>query len=377
MVAADAAARRRRTALIAAAALAALAGAWVGSREDGEETGPAAVDSAPTCPDEIASDTGRLVGQGLIVRMEDSATPELLRSARRGEIGGVVLFPSPDVAREALAAEVSALRDAAEAGGAPVPLVMIDQEGGEVKRLAAEPPDRSPAELALGGEEAARAEGVATGRALTGYGVDVDLAPVLDLGAEGSFVAERAFGSEPATVSLLGTAFGEGLQAQGVAATAKHFPGLGQATANSDLEPSIVEGSVAQLKPGIEPFRAAIEAGFGLVMISNSTYAAYDARRPAGLSPRIVTDLLRGELGYDGVVITDDLGAGALAGAGVRESEAAVGASAAGADLLLFALSDASEARSALLRAVRKGELERSGLLASCVRVTALRERFG
>jgi beta-N-acetylhexosaminidase len=200
---------------------------------------------------------------------------------------------------------------------------------------------------------------------------------VLDLpSSTESFIASRTFGSDPEQVSGTGTAFADGLQRQGVAATAKHFPGLGAAVVNTDEAPSTIDASRAELADGLEPFRAAIQRQVALTMVSNATYAAYDESRPASQSRRVIEGLLRRKLGFEGVVITDDLGAGALAGAGIGEAEAAVGAAAAGADLLLFALSDGSQARAALLRALRGGELDRAGLVESCERVRALRARF-
>lgn len=369
-------ARRRRAALLAVAAVATGTGVVIGAGSD--DTGQVAAPALPpTCPETIAGDDRRLVGQMLVVRMESVATEALLRAARRGEIGGVVVFPQPSTAPDELRAELAELRGAARNGGAPPPVVAIDQEGGEVKRLAELPPERSPSEIAAQGVEAASEEGLATGRALARVGVVADLAPVLDVaGGPDAFIASRTFGEDPAQVAALGVAFGEGLQSAGVAASAKHFPGLGTATVNTDLEPSVVEADRRSLARGLEPFRAAVEAGFGLVMVSSATYPALGGERPASQSPRVVDGLLRERLGFEGVVISDDLGAGALAGSGIDEGEAAVGAAAAGVDLLLFALSDGAAARTALLRALRRGELDRERLLASCARVTALRERF-
>jgi beta-N-acetylhexosaminidase len=374
-------ARRRLVPLAAVAALAAVAGAIVGAGgDDGEEPGPGSGPSAETrfeCPAEVAADPRRLVGQMLIVRMEATATDGMRRALRRGEIGGVVLFPPAGTGQGELRREIQALRDAAAGAGAPAPLVMVDQEGGEVKRLPALPPDRPPARIAAAGETFAFDEGRATGVALTALGIDVDLAPVLDVPATpDAFIASRAFGDDPAVVARTGAAFGDGLAAAGVAATAKHFPGLGLATVNTDLAPSSIDATRRQLEPGVEPFRAAVSAGFGLVMVANATYPAYDGERMASLSPRVIDGLLRRRLGFDGVVITDDLGAGALVDGGIDEGEAAVGAARAGADLLLFALSSGADARAALVRGLRDGRLERRALIASCARTTALRARL-
>ncbi len=301
------------------AALAAVAGLIVGagSGDDGgdaaETGGDAAAPPPPACPTEIASSVRRLAGAGVMVRMEDTATDELLALARAGELGGVILFPSTGAAVSALGDEVSRLRRAARRAGFPEPLVAIDQEGGEVKRLPEEPPETAPSTIAAEGNAAtARAEGTATGKALAGIGIDVDLAPVLDLGLEGSFIASRSFGVDPGPVAELGLAFADGLGEAGLAATAKHFPGLGLAVANTDLGPSVIEATREELAPGLRPFRRASEAAIPAIMVSNAIYTAYDAERPATLSPKIVGGLLRRDSGYDGVVVTDDLGAGAI-----------------------------------------------------------------
>ena len=367
-------ARRRRYALLAVGAAAAVAGAAVGAGSDDEGDSPVTAAGAPECPDEVATSPRRLVGQMLIVRMESVATPALLRAVRRGDIGGVVLFPTAPVDERGLAQEIAALRRAAAAGGAPDPLVMIDQEGGEVKRLPDAPPLLTQGQLAEADQKTALREGMRTGRALSRLGIDVDLAPVLDLpGSEGAFIESRALGDSAQQVAEIGTKFAEGLQSAGVSATAKHFPGIGLATVNTDTAPSVIDVSRADLAPGLEPFTAAAWSPFDLVMISNATYPAYDAERPASLSPRLIEGLLRRTLGFQRVVITDDLGAGALTGAGIGEGQAAVGAARAGADLLLFALSDGAAARAALLRALRRGELDRAALVESCARTHLLR----
>jgi beta-N-acetylhexosaminidase len=369
---------RRRIGLGAVAVTAAGLGAWIGAgSESGDDSSSGRAGASPTppsCPDEVASDPRRLAGQMLVVRFEGTATPELMRAARRGEIGGVIAFPPAGADPEDVRAAIARLQDAARSAGAPPLLVATDQEGGGVKRFPTLPPLTSPVELAAAGEAAATAEGRDTGRALRQIGVNADLAPVLDVPAvSGAFMAGRSFGSEPATVAAAGVGFANGLSDAGVAATAKHFPGLGRATANTDLGPSVVGGSRAELAPDLEPFRAAVDAGVSLVMTSNATYAALDEERPASLSPG-VTRLLRDRLGFEGVVITDDLFAGAISEAGYGPGDAAVAAAQAGADLLLFARLPAPEALPALTAAIRRGSLDRQALLDACVRNLALRE---
>jgi beta-N-acetylhexosaminidase len=372
-------AARRRVVLIAAALAAGGLGAYVGSRSDSaeedRETARKAVEAVqPTCPSEVASDPRRLAGQMLIVRFDGTATEELVRAARHGEIGGVIAFPPPGADRAGLRDAIADLQRAARAGGHPPLLVATDQEGGDVKRFSELPPHVVPAELGAAGEAAAEAAGRETGSALARIGVNADLAPVLDVPTvSGAFMTARSFASDPARVAATGTGFAVGLDEAGVAATAKHFPGLGRATANTDLGPSTIAGSRADLAPDLEPFRSAVDAGVAMVMTANATYPALDPDRPASLS-RSVTRLLRGELGFEGVVITDDLLAGAISAAGYGPGPAAVAAAGAGADLLLFAPLPAPDALPALVAAIRRGNLDREPLLDSCVRNLALRE---
>jgi beta-N-acetylhexosaminidase len=370
-----AAARRRRAALIATALISAAAGLVVGSRAGDEmAVDPPTATAQAECPPEIATDGDRLVGQLLMVRMEARATADLRRAVRRQRLGGVIVFPPEGIAPQALATQIDVLRRVAHRAGAPQPLVAIDQEGGEVKRLPGLAPAQGAPDLKRPAE--ARFAGTATGEDLSSLGIDVDLAPVLDLAGPDSFISSRAFGTEPATVSASGVAFGEGLQEAGVAATAKHFPGLGLASVNTDEAPTAIEASRRDLAPGLEPFRAAVDADFGLVMAANAVYGAVDPELPASLSPQVIDGLLRERLGFGGVVITDDLGAGAIVSSGFDEGDAALAAARAGADLLLFALSDGSEARRSLLRALSRGKLARAELLDSCARITSLRERL-
>jgi beta-N-acetylhexosaminidase len=369
--------RRRRLAALAVLAVAAVGAVLAGRAilgNDDEIENPA----ASPAPDPLAGvSLQQLLGQRLMVRMTDSATPQLVELARRGTIGGVILFPPPDARPRELSGEVERLQRAASRGDNPPLLVAVDQEGGPVKRLPAGPPDRSPAELGDAGDEAAaRTEGAGTAAYLTRFGVSVDLAPVLDVPEAGSFVAGRAFGTDPGTVSRLGVAFAEGLAAGGVAATAKHFPGLGSATVNTDVAPSVVDASRPRLRDAMAPFRAAAESGVGLVMLSNATYTALDPDTPAPVSRRVVRELREG-LGFDGVVITDDLLAGAIA-SNFSAPDAAVEAARAGADVLLFAGAiDPGEITRALLRAARNGRLDRSALEASYLRIAAVKGTAG
>lgn len=366
--------RRRRLAVGAAAAAAAVAGAAVGA---GAGDDPAPVVETGYCEELPANALGKLAGQVVVVRMENQATDELRAAARAGEIGGVILFPPSDIAGDRLAGEIRTLQSAAAAGDNPPLLVAIDQEGGVVERLPALPPQIAPSTLAQNDDrDAAVLEGRATGFQLRKLGINVNLAPVLDVpSSDQQFMGPRAFGSTPEQVARLGLAFAAGMRREAVAATAKHFPGLGQALENTDYAPTVVSAPARTLRGDLEPFRAAIGDGLDLVMVSSAGYPALGSSAPAVLSPALVGRLLRDRLGFEGVVISDDLLAPAISTAHPAR-RAAVLASRAGVDLLLFAADDAPGIADGLVAAVRAGRLAEDALRASCGRVVALKERL-
>jgi beta-N-acetylhexosaminidase len=363
--------RRRLTALAALAASILVLGLGLGSILGGDESEDEAM---PRAVPEPNLPVRKLLGQRLVVRMEASATGTLMRAARDGEIAGVIVFPPPGVDPRDIAREIDRLQRAARDGGQPPLLVSTDQEGGEVKRFPDAPPAEAPPTLGEVGPDAARAAGEQTGSYLMELGINVDLAPVLDVAwTPDSAIAARAFGTGAEPVSDTGTAFATGLSSAGVRATAKHFPGIGRATGNTDLEPVTIDASRADLEGDLEPFRTAIADGIPMVMLSNATYPALDRRAPATWSQPVATDLLRDELGFEGVGITDDLGAGAVT-AELPPERAAVRAAGAGADLLLLANEPSPErAFRALLGAARSGELKRDQLEESYERVVALK----
>src|SRR5262245_30903793 len=184
--------------------------------------------AAPAAPPTIA----QLVGQSIMTGMSGrEPSRELLARIRAGEVGGIVLFARNIGSPAQVSRMIARLQAAAAAGGNPPLLVAVDQEGGAVKRFPDGPPDRSAATLGLEGSAAeAESEGRATAAYLTRLGIDVDLAPVLDTPVSASsFLGSRAYSLDPGLNAELGAAFLQGLQQGGVAATAKHFPGLGTA----------------------------------------------------------------------------------------------------------------------------------------------------
>jgi beta-N-acetylhexosaminidase len=321
----------------------------------------------------------QLIGQKLVVRMDGRRpSASLLAHARRGEIGGVIVHRFNFDSAADLRAITGRLQRAAAAGRQPPLLIAVDQEGGPVKVVPWIPPSISPRQMgALGSVGTALRQGRATGAALRDLGINTDLAPVGDVPAsEASFLYEQgrtwSF-SAPRTASLAGW-FAVGLGGRGVVATSKHFPGLGQATRNTDHFVVRIRASRRALAPGLQPFRTAVADHVPLIMLSNAIYTAYDPWNAAGWSRAIGTYLLRGQLGFRGATITDSLD-GAAHQRGTTSSALAVRAATAGTDLLLVTGSEPTsrEAYRLVLRAATAGRIDRTRLLASYRRILALK----
>jgi beta-N-acetylhexosaminidase len=317
-------------------------------------------------------------GQRIILPLPGCRAPgRLLDGIGRGEAAGVILFGRNVCSRTQLRRLVRRLQGVERPEELRFPLlVMIDQEGGLVKRLPGAP-RHSPAALgAIGRSGLARREGVATALNLRGVGINVDLAPVLDVARPGSFVerTRRSFGRAAGRVARIGGAFAEGLADAGVLATAKHFPGIGAVRANEDLLAGRVGLSTGALRAIDErPFASAFAAKLPMTMLSTAVYPALDGV-PAVISRRIATVELRGALRFGGVSITDDLEVPVLRPWGSPQ-RLAVRSVLAGADLLLFGqrYDTGVGAARALVRAVRSGRLTRAELEQGARRVLALR----
>ncbi len=329
----------------------------------------------------------QLAGQRVVYSYPGLTPPaSLLRWIAEGEVGGVIFF-SQNIASKAQIASVITELDRANASPRnplreyPL-LLMTDQEGGEVRRLPGQP---VPSEKQIGESArpaaAARAAGTGAGENLRGVGMDVNLAPVLDVyRSPGDFddQFQRSYSTDPHLVARLGASFIKAQQATGVAATVKHFPGLGAATAtqNTDEQPVTLNVPLTQLRTIDEyPYRAAIAAGVKLVMVSWAVYPALDPRLPAGLSPKIVGGELRQRLGFTGVTITDALEAGALRPFGTIRNRARM-AAAAGMDLILCSAqkpTEGAQARTALEKAYRGGTLGQAAFQAALRRILALK----
>jgi len=321
----------------------------------------------------------RLAGQRLVVGFAGAEAPRAVkRMIREGEVAGVILFAENFPSRAAGRRLVRRLQAIARPAGLRDPLlVMVDQEGGLVKRIDGAP-TASAAQMGAGGAGLSRGQGRATAANLRDVGVNVDLAPVLDIARPGGTIAatERGFGSTAARVSATAVSFAEGLQSGGVAATAKHFPGLGAARENTDFAVQRIDLSKRELRTVDEaPYRRFVALGGDLVMLSTAIYPAFSPR-PAAFARPIATGELRSRLGFTGVSITDALETVAVEDFG-GPAKAGLAGARAGTDLLLFTDFRAGEsARRALLSGLRAGTLDRVAFEESVGRVLRLRHGF-
>jgi beta-N-acetylhexosaminidase len=325
-----------------------------------------------------ASRLRQLAGQLLSVGFDGPASSPALRARiAASEIGGVMLFRPNIVDPGQVAALVASLRAAAPPE-APL-LVSIDQEGGVVQRLRA-PATVWPPMLAVGGAgdmTRTTAVGRALGEELAALGVGWDFAPVLDVHTNPAnpVIGNRAFGTTPEAVAAQAVAFWRGLRGAGLVGCGKHFPGHGDTRTDSHHELPVVPHDLDRLRRvELAPFAAAAAAGMEAFMTAHVLYPALDPDRPATLSRRIATDLLRGELGFRGVLVSDDLGMKAVADRYSIE-ELAVGAIEAGCDHLLIREPEARQhaALEAIVRAAEARADFRSRVEESAARVAALK----
>ena len=328
----------------------------------------------------------QLAGQRVIYSYTGHTPPaELLAKIRAGQVAGVIFF-SGNISSQAQLSKVAAeLQQAAMSKSDPVReplLLMTDQEGGMVRRLPGGPAkSEKQIGLSVHPASAARNAGRVAAANLRSAGLNVNLAPVLDVYRKaGNFIDQfgRSYSRDPAIVSQLGADFIQAQQGKGVAATAKHFPGLGAAarSENTDLRPVTLNLSRNQIRSVDElPYRQAIAVGTKLIMVSWASYPSLGTRRPAGLASVVVQGELRTRLGYTGVTITDALEAGALRAYG-GTAQRAVMAATAGMDLLLCSVQNPSQgidAVTALTGAYRNGSLNRTKFRDSVRRILALR----
>lgn len=287
----------------------------------------------------LNSDLRTIVGQLLIVGFDGLSAPRsLLERIRRGEVGGVIVFTRNYETPEQLLGLTEALRQAAN--GLPPLLISVDQEGGRVQRIR-DPLVQWPTMRTLGERddlEYTEKVGEILGRQLAALGFNLNFAPVLDVvqSDENTVIGDRSFGAEPQRVAQHALALARGLGLAGVIPCGKHFPGHGGPVADSHHVLPVERRSEATLRQwDLLPFAAAIAAKLPLLMSAHLQVNAWDDACPATFSRRICTDLLRGELAYDGVLVSDDLEMGAIMQHHTM-ADAALMAMGAGVDLLLI-----------------------------------------
>jgi len=322
----------------------------------------------------------RLAEQTVVIPVDEGAVSSIAPEVAAGA-GGIILFGSS--APSGIGAVLNTVEVSAQGG--IVPFVMTDEEGGIVQRMAnligSIPSARemgatmTPAQIRL----------LATTIAvrMKSEGVTMDLAPVLDVdGGQGPNNQDpdgtRSFSANEKTASADGIAFAEGLEAGGVVPVIKHFPGLGGATGNTDvMSASTPQWSTLQ-KVGLVPFENALSAQVPAVMIANASVPGLTTL-PASISPEVITKLLRDQLGFNGLVITDSLSATSLSAIGYSVPAATVAALEAGADMVLFNAAASAVAAltnqivSAVVEAVASGKLSRSRLENAAAHILAVK----
>lgn len=366
-------ARRRRGAagILSCLSLAAFVfGAMLG---DGRGEAKEEPSVASTLPPKL------LAGQRIVVGVSGTSVGAGLRAAiREGRVAGVVLFAANFPTRTAGARLIAQLQAIPRPPKLRDPLlVLVDQEGGQVKRLSGAP-TASAARMGARGAAFSRRQGKRTAANLRDVGINVDLAPVLDVARPSGVIAEteRAFGGTASRVSATAIPFAKALQAGDIVATGKHFPGFGAARENTDFSVERIDLSKRELRAVDEkPYEAFIAAGGEMVMLSTAIYPAY-SDDPAAFTRSIVTGELRNRLGFDGVTITDALETPAVESFGGTAKTALAGAR-AGADLLLYAqLGPARVAWKALVEKLRSGALDRAEFEGAVERVLDLRSEL-
>jgi beta-N-acetylhexosaminidase len=331
--------------------------------------------AGPTPPIKIPKSLVKLLGQRVMVTMAGTAPDAaLLNGVRLGNAGAVIIYGSNIVSRSQLTAAISSLQHAAKEGGNPPLLIAIDQEGGGVKRLPG-PPSLSPSQMVDTGKvSVARQQGAATGRYLRGFGINFNIAPIVDVPTStSSFLYEenRTFSFNANSVARYGTAFALGQQSERVASAAGLFPGLGSATTDTDLEPDEkLSPTTAQRAAALKPYEMLIPRGLDAIMVGNAVFPAYDPRRIADLSGPVIGGLLRDKLKFQGVVITD-----AMVRTGMDPDSAGVLAAEAGADIMLYN-NPPSGVIPSLESAFRSGRLSRANAVSSYERIVALKQRI-
>ena len=318
------------------------------------------------------------VGQMFVVGVGGTEPDYYIKKTiRKRNIGGIILHDYNMQSKERTQAMVSELQKLSIKTSLCIPLIVaVDQEGGRVSS-APWVTYHPPAAVVGQSGDPAQAQRIAEeiGRQLDAAGVNTDLAPVVDTGF-GAAIGDRSFGTDPHLVSEMGAAAVRGFEAAGIISTAKHFPNHGAAKVDSHTGLPVVDHDIQTvLSYDLPPFKQAVEAGVPMVMVGHLLYPAIDPERPASLSPKAIK-LLRQEVGFDGVIITDDL---AMEGAkqGGTVAQAAVKAVSAGADMLIISSpQEQVDAYAAVVRGVKQGRISQDQINGSVDRILKLKQRY-
>lgn len=342
--------------------------------------------SQPTAEELLAQRVAKMtldekLGEMLIAGLDGTAPSERTKlMIQEQHVGGFIFYKNNVTTPAGVAAYVNQLKAWNKANPAPL-FISVDQEGGRVSRLPGLrniPPARTIGDT--GDTAYAQQIGAALGEASKLMGFNVDFAPVLDINSnpDNPVIGDRSFGTTPKRVTDMGLAALESIRGQGVVPVVKHFPGHGDTSVDSHLELPVVNKTLAQLK-AFEwvPFQAAVEDGADMVMVAHILFPKIDPSHPASLSKTIITDELRSELGFQGVVITDDMTMGAIS-EHYGLAEAAVTSVKAGSDIILLAhgYEDAKTVIAALKQAVREGSITQQRIDESVTRILALKQRY-
>lgn len=322
------------------------------------------------------------IGQMLFVGISGTAMSDSTqRLLHDYHVGGLIFYKNNISSTSQIIALQNEIRAANK--GNKLPLFLgVDQEGGRINRLPAEVKNM-PTSLAIGhvnNPDYAYEVGAMLGKAVKAFGFNLNFAPVLDVNSNPNnpVIGDRSFGNEAQTVSHLGVQTMKGMMAEGVIPVVKHFPGHGDTSVDSHLELPTVHKSLAQLEElELVPFRAAVMNGADVVMAAHILLPQIDPDYPSSMSKAVLTDMLRKGLGFDGVIITDDMTMGAIVNH-YSIPEAAVQSVKAGSDVLLIAHEEShiQAAIEALKAAVEKGDITEERLDESVARIIKLKQKY-
>ena len=326
------------------------------------------------------------VGELFLVGVDGNvAGPELTAAERTYHFGSLLLNKTA-AGTTALAAQTAAMQELAPSGTGGIRLfIAANQEGGEIQQLTGPGFATMPSALQQGGwaVSALRAAATDWGTDLRAAGVNLDLAPVMDVVPPGSAASnapigalDREFGFDPVTNGEHGTAFIQGMAAAGVTTVAKHFPGLGRVAGNTDFTSNVVDNVTTASDPDLNSFRTAIGAGVPMVMVALATYTKIDPSELAVFSPTVMR-LLRNGLGFNGVIVSDDMGEAAAVQA-IPVASRAVGFLTAGGDLITSqSLAPAEQMAAAVLAKASGSAAFRATVDAAAQRVLAAKQAAG